>query len=292
MKTLKQEIIDLNKETLEGSSIHAIPNITRNKYILIKIMWLICFFISFGVCTWLIKNSIDDFLNYDVITTTEIKYYNKMQFPIVSLCNLNLFATNIAKEYINNLNLTKVDVGAKFLAKIMSKQLPKKNLFSYKLEEIMLDCFFNMNQCNLSKDFELYYDSNYGNCFRFNTSDKYAYRSGQMSSINMEIWIGNLTQADDDLSFENGYTIFISNGSVDSNIAEGIKISPGYATNIALTRSFVSKQPKPYSECTANLNRINSYDSECYIRLVQSNRTYRFSDCSMMCFQKFLGIFK
>ena len=105
----QSEILKLTKETLESSSIHAIPNITRNKFYSIKIMWLICLLISSGYCGFFVSKSIGDFLDYDVTTKTQIKYVNKILFPIVTICDLNAFASpfpsKIAKKVFESLQL-------------------------------------------------------------------------------------------------------------------------------------------------------------------------------------------
>ena len=76
LKNLK-EIRETTKETVENSSIHALPNIVRNKYIIIKIVWIVCFLISFGICCWFIIQSILDYLSYQVITNIKVNYESK-----------------------------------------------------------------------------------------------------------------------------------------------------------------------------------------------------------------------
>jgi hypothetical protein len=77
--TLKQKkIIDSVKETLESSSIHALPNIVRNKYLTIKLVWIVCFLLSSAVCSYLIFQSVSDYLKYDVVTQIEVKNLNSL----------------------------------------------------------------------------------------------------------------------------------------------------------------------------------------------------------------------
>ena len=83
-----KKIIQSTRETLESSSIHAIPNISRNKYSLIKIIWLICFLISFGFCSFSIYSCVLDYLDYNVVTNVKIKNTNQLSFPVINICNL------------------------------------------------------------------------------------------------------------------------------------------------------------------------------------------------------------
>lgn len=73
MLKTKLKITNSVKETLESSSIHALPNIVRNKYYTIKFIWIVCFLGSSAACGFLIFQSITDYFNYDVVTKIEVK---------------------------------------------------------------------------------------------------------------------------------------------------------------------------------------------------------------------------
>ena len=78
MKSNKKKIIDSAKETLESSSIHALPNIVRNKYYTVKFVWVFCFLLSSGGCGYFVFQSIADYLNFDVVTQIEVKSLNSI----------------------------------------------------------------------------------------------------------------------------------------------------------------------------------------------------------------------
>ena len=100
-----RNIISLIKEsiktTLEGSSIHAIPNIVRNKYISLKMLWLLCFLASSAGLGYFLSLTISDFLTYPVITNIEINHVQQLIFPIVTICNLNGFSSLDNQKLIN-----------------------------------------------------------------------------------------------------------------------------------------------------------------------------------------------
>ena len=88
MSTKKSdEILSLTRDTFESSSIHAIPNIIKNKFISIKIVWLICLMASFSGCAWFLIKSINDYMKYDVVTTVRANYVNELTFPVIGICN-------------------------------------------------------------------------------------------------------------------------------------------------------------------------------------------------------------
>ena len=74
----KKKIIDSVKETLESSSIHALPNIVRNKYNSIKLIWFVCFLLSSAACGYFVFQSISDYLSFDVVTQIEVKNLNSI----------------------------------------------------------------------------------------------------------------------------------------------------------------------------------------------------------------------
>ncbi len=300
----ENRILNSIKESLENSTIHAIPNILRNKYQTIRFMWLLCFIISAGVCGYSIFLSLSDYLEYEVVSQIKIKDENKIIFPIVSICNLNLFAT----PYSNNVsyflfNTTFPNYAQAISAKARSQSIIQNYGFNrtnlgYHIKDFMINCQFNQIKCDLEKDFEYFYDLNYGNCYRFNSGttingtkveQKYSYQSGISYGLDLELFIGSPKDNDFAFTKENGFVIFINNDTVDSNSYEGIKISPGTSTNIIINRYSILKKPKPYSECTDGLDSIDSYNSEFYQRYFSPNRRYRFTECSFVCFQKFIG---
>ena len=301
-KETKKEILNATRETLESSSIHAIPNITKNKYRSIKFVWLICFLASSGVCAWFMYRSVTDYLNYDVVSQTDIRQATKLVFPVVTICNLNLIKTNDLNDYFINLfgseypNIINEGV-AKGLLKENSKKYLNQDV---KLKDIILKCQFETNDCDLDSDFESYYDPNYGTCFRFNsgrnmngtsTPQKYASSFGIFFGLELELFIGSIDQNNYLFSSENGFNIFISNQSYfNSNYNEGINIPAGFSSKISIQQNVLIKQPKPYSYCTADISSINSYDSEIFkIAFSKLNKTYFYYDCIFLCLQKYFA---
>ena len=97
---LRNEIKESIKSTLEGSSIHALPNIVRNKHIFLKIFWFVCFLASSGGLGYFMSLTISDYLTWPVITNIEINHVQQLTFPIVTICNLNGFKSldNVIKS--------------------------------------------------------------------------------------------------------------------------------------------------------------------------------------------------
>ena len=251
-----RDILKSTKDTLESSSIHAIPNIVRNKFYLIKIMWLLCFLTSTGACGWFMYKSISEYLKYDVVSNVKIEYVNRLEFPVVSVCNFNRWEDVI-------------------------------------LNETIISCEFNSKECSIDGDFETYLDKNYVYCFRFNSRNvngskiKYSYSKGDWNALDLEVYLGsNIIESD---KVENGLVLFINDENLDSSYQSAIKLSPGFSYDIVLSKYKVIKQPKPYSNCVGDLINVNSYDSVTYKKTFLYNKNYKFSYCSDMCMQKLIG---
>ena len=289
----KQEILHLTKETLESSSIHAIPNITRNKFYVVKSIWIVCFIVSSGWCAFFMMRSLNDFFSYDVTSLYEINYVNKIEFPIVTICSLDSINSeslnlNISQQF--NTDYPPFEYKALTLVKLNDLYTMNK-IDRATVNQTVISCSFSSKFCNLTQDFEYFYDVNYGQCFKFNSGGsnkrKYTYQNGLSNALILELYVGSADQNDNMFSMSQGMNIFLNNKShFNSAYLEGINVSPGTTVKVSIEKISLKKEQKPYSECTANLNSPDSYPSEIYAKSYSPNRTYSFTDCSFICLQK------
>jgi hypothetical protein len=296
------KILQLAKATIQSFSAHGIPKIASHENRLVKVIWLVFFLASAGTCAWFIQMTISNYLSYPVITNTNIVHQKNMIFPIVSICNLNAFTDDSTSQYVSSLISTSpsetlyYDNGNFLLEKIFANELRKNesdNSFGISdLSDVVLSCSFSGLICNLSQDFEPFYDVIYGNCFRFNSGKTVPFKTvknaGLIGALMIELYIGMASKNNVNFTFANGFNIFINNETVDSTSREGVSVSSGTYTKIIVDKYTISKQPKPYSPCTSDLNTIDSYSSPVYKRLMSySWLKYHFVDCKFMCMQKF-----
>ena len=66
-----------------NTTMHGLPGIVRSKHILLKIMWAVCLLGSTGVCAYLLIKSVQDYLEYDVVTVTSTVYEVPTLFPVI-----------------------------------------------------------------------------------------------------------------------------------------------------------------------------------------------------------------
>ncbi len=84
--------------------------------------------------------------------------------------------------------------------------------------------------------------------------------------------------------------IFIYNHSNYYSDSEGITISGGFETNIALSKKISETYPKPYSECEIknNIKLTTLADYQIFDLFDKSPYSYRSSDCRTFCYQEIL----
>ena len=302
---VKENIIKLLKSRLESSSFIILPNIYRSDYVVLKLTWLLFFFVSTGFCAWFISRSITDYLNFDVISKTEIKYDTNLIFPVITICNSNPLTTDYSIEFVRSLLNTsnpylRDDFMVKFFVNYnITKNLTDPYLFGQKINELIIGCKFGFSDCNLNEDFEHYYDFNYGNCYRFNSGKNMIGKiveqkraNALYGSLDIQFWVGQAQNNYNMFSINNGLIIFISNQSINSQLSNGIGVSAGYSTQVSVEKLTINKMPKPYSNCVANLNQIDSYESLTFKKLVEQDtslQTYNYMNCYLVCLQRHVG---
>ena len=65
---------------------------------------------------------------------------------------------------------------------------------------------------------------------------------------------------------------------------EGIKVAPGFETNVGVERTFYYKLPMPYGNCRANVEMASSSDSQ-FFQITTNISQYTRNLCYEICFQ-------
>jgi hypothetical protein len=171
------EIKEIVKERLMQTTAHGFSNIILNNLWMFKLTWICCLMCAFAGCGYLIHKTIADFLDYDVVTTIRKYSDTPVTFPAVSICNSNLVANERAQEYVKNLSVPLsmimemyVNLQAYVGISLYSPEYDDsfRASMGYSLDEFVIECHFNEQSCNYSLHWMWYFDSMYGNCFRFN----------------------------------------------------------------------------------------------------------------------------
>ena len=256
----------------------------------IQFIWLVILLGSTGATFYFIAKSLIDYFGYEVVSKTNVVYEIPTQFPTVTFCDNNPFSTYEAQAYmesIGKINNISSDSSVVFLTQLNASNPStsddmRKNLG---LNLGQISCTYDYTDC--LNDLHWYWSFFYGNCYQFNlglnltnqnVDLKETYRNGKGFGLNIKI---DLIDENEYLSsYANGLVVYVHNSSFQPS--EEINVEPGKLTSIKVKRTFVEKQPSPYSDCI----ELTTYSSLLYDYIINSSRNYRQQDCFELCLQK------
>jgi len=315
----KKRIQELFEHHLTGEMYSAILNLILSPHILLQVFLAIFLLVSFGLASYTVITLVLSYFEYGVTTTVRTLYETPAPFPKITICNANQFTTPYGYELLKNVsqlkNITllentlgesrydtwyKISSFSNDIFDVVNpmSDINKKKL-SHSLDDVLLNCQFNYEQCK-STDFSWEYDSNYGNCYSFNSGFN---AEGKAIDLAKAIIPGNgyglilevYASYFENLSFYNsvrggqGLIVRVSNVSHPIDHAlDGILISAGTNANLALSREFKSSLPKPYSNCDFDSeSSIANFDgSELFNLIKPSPFEYTQKFCLNQCLQQ------
>ena len=183
----------------------------------------------------------------------------------------------------------------------------EKQQLGHRLDDILLRCSFDNQPCS-AKDFTWSFDQIDGNCFTFNSGyeedkeDTGRRKKVPLKKSNIAGWTFGLNvmlyaKFHENLIEFNSYTgdglgIYLDVGNSSTGLSShdfgGIYISPGYLTNVVLTRTFKYMLPKPYSNCLIDDESFDATSYELVDLVTKSSYKYTNEVCLEQCYQKLL----
>jgi hypothetical protein len=298
---LKQKLT----EPLKESTIHGLPHILKSKNYALKTLWMVLMLVSFCYGSYLIIQEVNSYLAHPVNSLTRVNCGKSVDLPIITVCNMNPFATEFAKNSVSELeqnhlfdnstnststNILNYLIGSYYASGNAWEKLNEtsRKKFGLSFNQTIISCIFNWADCTNDAEFEEFYDIFYGNCLRFNREmTKKVIFSGSMNGLKLQLLSNSLDGNNSLFSMYTGFTIYISDQPrINSFFTDGIKVPVGSLTDIVVNKVVISKQPKPYSECVSDLSRIDSYPSQIYKKTFTLNKnSYSLSDCINLCYQ-------
>jgi hypothetical protein len=309
--TMKNAIKEAVKQVALNTSTHGVPNLLRTKSLPLRLMWMVFLAGAIGGCCYINAKNIINYLSFGVVTNIRLIYEQNAKFPTFTFCNINPLITDEAIKYskakveslkrealglnesidalTQDFEEIRYIITASSLAPNISDEMRRS--FDIPLKQMIISCNYNWSPCSYA-DFEQYFDTYYGNCFKFNSGrnftgheveDRVVTKSGKASGLKLELYLPEPT---DYYSFPTslGCHVFINNKSVIASYFEGLDIPVGAQSNIAITRVFTNRQPKPYSQCVSDQD-LSGYST---LTKIFSDRglKYRRHDCFNYCYQR------
>jgi hypothetical protein len=256
------------------------PNLVLKIFLLIYVLGSTCF------ASYFVIHAFICYFTYGVSTMTRTFFETPTLFPKVTFCNINQFTTEFAY------NLTKMNITSG-----NSLSTADKRKLGHDLDDILIDCWFNLKPCNAS-DFSWSFHRVYGNCYTFNSGFdsnktkidlKKTSISGLDYGLTLTLYV-NMYEKLMNYVNESGLVIRIGNSSYSTYYASyGIFLSPGLSSYIAVDREFKSILPKPYSNCEIDSNSPKyRHDSLLYDLIDKSDYAYTQQLCFVQCYQDYI----
>ena len=286
-----KEIINLLNESILTHSTHAIIDIILTSHLMIKIFLAIFVLFSTGVASYLVIKSIMDYLAFEVTIKSRTIYETPTLFPKVTFCNLNLFTTEYAYKLVREGIYSSTNLSDE-----------EKKQLGHDLNDILLECFFNLKKCN-SSDFIWSFDSTFGNCYTFNSDfDSNGNKVDLKETASFDPYLGlyltlyvdvyeeflNLnTSVMYLVSTGRGALIRVGNSSYSTFYSSnGISLPAGFGSYLSVEREFKSMLPKPYSDCEIDSNSPKFKPGFDFYNLIgQSEYAYTQQLCYNQCIQ-------
>ena len=255
--------------------------IYKAPYLFLKIFLFFFVLISSCLASFMVIQSIVNYFEYPVITTSRSIFETPTVYPKISICNLNIFTTKYGYEFLARINSTwnifklenfsKLSYKEKFnyisefntiatslvSSDVMNDDERKK--ISQRLEDIVLDCSFNQESCNLTEDFVWKFDRLYGNCYEFNSGLNAAKQKvklkksnlpGSLYGLQLKLYVNfyqklrlynSIYIGGQYLGYLGGLGALVrvqNNSYLSDYVVDGFKVPSGFQTDISLERVF------------------------------------------------------
>ncbi|GFW58030.1 degenerin mec-10 [Trichonephila clavipes] len=205
----ENQFYSISKQLLEKSSVYAVSQLGRCRNPYRKLLWLFILTCGLIISFCQAYRVTKCYLQYPVVVNVQVEQKWHLDFPAVTVCNLN----RMKKTYKNCLNLNNTlesclhplilesginfklhviiserrglhtctsalsgkldkenDIMAQFLVEYLALDKDRRKAIGYQGKEFIPKCSFNGQPCSV-EDFEEFQDLHYGNCFTFNKSN-------------------------------------------------------------------------------------------------------------------------
>lgn len=240
----------LTNEFLTSPWCYGLSNVFKSKNIIKRLIWAICFLVALITCAIAMKENLNSFISYHVISQVKISYHDEIIFPQVTIC-----------KYQDSFNQSQIDL-CSFDNKINctdSLSLIKV----YNLEGAFSNCL-QFNNGQLVDVFKQTTGHNIIGGLRLNVTFSYLTNSANL------LYIGN--------KFEK--PLYAAPDAI---------FSDGESVSIILEQTTEENLNKPYSDCLKESDIYKLEDSHLAKKTIAFNHRYQKSKCYFLCKFKYFA---
>ena len=240
----KQKINETIKNFVDVSTCHGFKHCFNTSSKVRQLIWLMIFTGSVALLVQKLYESGVKFLERPFSTKTTLTNVDQMEFPAISICNLN----DIRMSKLHNTTLDKIllkqktDKDVKIENEISGEEYKRiSTAANHELKDMLYNCLFEeVRSCNYT-DFKAFYASQGDKCYTYNSNgdgkNLLVSGIGKAHSLILEI---NIEQYDyyRDL-IEAGIRLIIHDQHETPVRMPGIKLSPGFSATVQIKKKKV-----------------------------------------------------
>jgi hypothetical protein len=233
-------------EILSASSLAYLLSPFRSKRILIKILWFMFILIFLFGSIYYVILNILDYLKYDTSTSIYTIYEQESEFPTISICSQDKLELSIE----------------------------------------ILDFWFNNKEQFIDIDLQVYKDSSFGKCYRFNSgknnnNEIIPIKKSKKSGLDDGFYLNLYSNATLDYG---RFIILIHNQTKTPTTIynKGYFISSGSNNYFIIKRIFDKKLEQPYNSCLKDRSKFE-FNQTIIHYLKQINHDYTQKECINIC---------
>ncbi|GFO08327.1 eukaryotic translation initiation factor 3 subunit f [Plakobranchus ocellatus] len=283
---------DLIHEFSQTTSMHGVSHIAAQGPAWRRILWsilVICF------VAWAIHNVaqiLSDYNSHPVMTSVSSEYQSKMDFPAVTICNLNRIRLShvhlplleaIQHYILLGLEVTQINTFINLMMR--SYNSAQQRDMGHQIEDMLFRCNFGHELCT-PENFTYAYNVQYGNCYTFASNhDPYrkewtTMRAGPKHGLSVVFDI----QYDEYMPTTpvSGLKVLIhDNGEVPFPEDGGVTASTAASTSIAVRKTQIKRLAPPYTDCIKVVDFSNKHKN----LFAELGYTYTLNACQKSCLQ-------
>ena len=172
--------------------------------------------------------------------------------------------------------------------------LEQQRRLSASLDQMLVNCKYDNKPCTFGNGTDTDFKSVFtrmGNCFIFNPNGAtQATIPGLFNGLQLTLYVGGMNEKLKRLNSNRGLKIRIHNASKLAELDNGIDVSAGFETNIAVNRQYQRLKAKPYSACELDndddARNDKNDNSELFKIMLKSKYEYEQQVCIDLCFQR------
>ncbi|XP_057307249.1 acid-sensing ion channel 1C-like [Hydractinia symbiolongicarpus] len=232
---------------IENSTLHGFHYCFDKKHKIRRIIWILLVSASVGFLLEKLYQSTVKFFEFPFSTTTSITYTSEIEFPAISLCNLNDYRTSKMEGKLLH-TLLKTEESKRNYSAISGEEYAETTRgANHRLSDMLYSCEIENRQCTYS-NFSIFYQTQGERCYTFNTGEKADIikvgGTGSAKGLDIILNIEHYDYYHD--TKDSGMRLIIHDQNETPVRMQGITLTPGFTSFVQTMKKKTTNLPKPY----------------------------------------------